>query len=223
MLTVSASNIAAGSMYPCMNPCTSAFWSKMQADVDRFVRNCHTRQRSRTLRYAPFGILRPLPNPDRPWQGIAMDFVTGLPTPQGYDAIWVVVDRLTKACYFAPLSFFCRRNRPGGPLRATHLPPPRPAQFHRVRSRPPVRCSVLAAAMQPPRDRLPPVHSLPPRARGPNRADERRHEQCLRAHVNYLQDDWPTWLPLAEFAANNQASETTGLSPFFRLYGRDPV
>ena len=48
-------------------------------------------------------------------------------------------------------------------------------------------------------------------------------EQYLRAHVTYLQDDWSDWLPLAEFAANNQTSETTGVSPFFGLYGFDPA
>ena len=47
-------------------------------------------------------------------------------------------------------------------------------------------------------------------------------EQYLRAHVSYLQDDWSKWLPLAEFVANNQASETTGVSPFFGRYGQDP-
>jgi hypothetical protein len=47
-------------------------------------------------------------------------------------------------------------------------------------------------------------------------------EQYLRAHVSYLQDDWADWLSLAEFSANNQASEATGVSPFFGLYGYDP-
>ena len=47
-------------------------------------------------------------------------------------------------------------------------------------------------------------------------------EQFLRAHVSYLQEDWSRWLPLAEFATNNHASETTGVSPFFALYGYDP-
>jgi len=47
-------------------------------------------------------------------------------------------------------------------------------------------------------------------------------EQFLRSHVSYLQEDWSKWLPIAEFAANNHASETTGVSPFFALYGFDP-
>jgi hypothetical protein len=47
-------------------------------------------------------------------------------------------------------------------------------------------------------------------------------EQYLQTHVNYLQDDWADWLPVAEFAANNQASETTGALPFFVLKGFDP-
>ena len=46
-------------------------------------------------------------------------------------------------------------------------------------------------------------------------------EQYLRAYINYLQDDWEAWLHMAEFAANNQASETTGMSPFFATYGQD--
>ena len=33
-----------------------------------------------------------------------MDFVTGLPrSPRGHDAIWVIVDRLTKTAHFLPI------------------------------------------------------------------------------------------------------------------------
>jgi hypothetical protein len=77
-------------------------WPKMRADVDRYTRNCHTCQRSKSNRHAPFGVLRPLPIPEHPWQDISMDFVTGLPWSNGYDAIWVVVDRLTKERHLIP-------------------------------------------------------------------------------------------------------------------------
>jgi hypothetical protein len=47
-------------------------------------------------------------------------------------------------------------------------------------------------------------------------------EQYLSAYVNYEQDDWARFLPIAEFAANNHVSETTGISPFFANYGLNP-
>ena len=40
-------------------------------------------------------------------------------------------------------------------------------------------------------------------------------EQYLCAFVNYLQDDWLNWLPLAEFVGDNTESETTKVTPFF--------
>ena len=47
-------------------------------------------------------------------------------------------------------------------------------------------------------------------------------EQHLRAYVNYLQDDWTDYLFLAEFARNNQVSDSTTLSPFFANLGYHP-
>jgi hypothetical protein len=44
----------------------------------------------------------------------------------------------------------------------------------------------------------------------------------LRAYINYQQDNWAQYLPLAKFAANNHISKTTGLSPFFANYGMHP-
>jgi hypothetical protein len=47
-------------------------------------------------------------------------------------------------------------------------------------------------------------------------------EQYLRAYMNFRQNNWVDWLPLAEFASNNAVSETTGFSPFFANYGFNP-
>jgi transposase InsO family protein len=58
----------------------------------------------KTSRHTPYGVLNPLPVPERPWRDISMDFVTGLPVSEGHDAIWVVIDRLTKMRHFVPCS-----------------------------------------------------------------------------------------------------------------------
>nr|GFB06877.1 transposon Ty3-G Gag-Pol polyprotein [Tanacetum cinerariifolium] len=50
------------------------------------------------------GLLQQLDIPVWKWDEISMDFVTGLPqTQRRHDAIWVVVDRLTKSAHFLPI------------------------------------------------------------------------------------------------------------------------
>ncbi|MBW0480175.1 hypothetical protein O181_019890 [Austropuccinia psidii MF-1] len=47
-------------------------------------------------------------------------------------------------------------------------------------------------------------------------------EQYLHMYVSYHQDDWNTWLPLAEFAYNNFDHSSTKQLLFLTGYGRDP-
>jgi hypothetical protein len=47
-------------------------------------------------------------------------------------------------------------------------------------------------------------------------------KQYLKTYMNFRQNNWVDWLPLAEFASNNAVSETTGFSPFFANYGFNP-
>ena len=82
-------------------------WPQMYKEVDRFVRNCHRCQRARTERHSPFGILRPLPIPDGAWHHISMDFITGFPWSNGFNAILNVVCRLTKMRHFIPCRDTC--------------------------------------------------------------------------------------------------------------------
>jgi len=74
----------------------------MRKQIARYVANCHICHRSQTTCHAPFGICRPLSIPYRPWQDKSIDFVTGLPWTGGNDAIWVVVDWLTKTRHLVP-------------------------------------------------------------------------------------------------------------------------
>lgn len=47
-------------------------------------------------------------------------------------------------------------------------------------------------------------------------------EQYLRMFCDHRPDDWATLLSTAEFAYNNAAHESTGLSPFYVEYGWNP-
>ncbi|GJX11063.1 putative reverse transcriptase domain-containing protein [Tanacetum coccineum] len=52
----------------------------------------------------PSGLLVKPEIPQWKWDNITMDFVTKLPRmSNGYDTIWVIVDRLTKSVHFLPM------------------------------------------------------------------------------------------------------------------------
>ncbi|GJT57106.1 putative nucleotidyltransferase, ribonuclease H, partial [Tanacetum coccineum] len=80
------------------------WWNGMKHDVARFVAKCLTCQQVKIEHQRVSGLLQPLDIPTWKWDQISMDFVTGLPrTFKKNDAIWVVVDRLTKSANFLPI------------------------------------------------------------------------------------------------------------------------
>nr|GEV94054.1 retrotransposable element Tf2 [Tanacetum cinerariifolium] len=77
------------------------WWSGMKRDVATFVSRCLICQQVKIEHQRASGLLQPLNIPVWKWDEISMDFVTGLPrTQRRHDAIWVVVDRLTKSAHF---------------------------------------------------------------------------------------------------------------------------
>ncbi|XP_043725740.1 uncharacterized protein LOC122672311 [Telopea speciosissima] len=76
----------------------------MKRDVAEFVARSLTCQQVKADRQRPQGFLQSLPMPEWKWEHITIDFITGLPrTPKGVDALWVIMDRLTKIAYFIPI------------------------------------------------------------------------------------------------------------------------
>ena len=73
-----------------------SYWPRMRNDVMHHIWKCHTCQRSYTSRHAPHRVLRPRAMPDKPLKDISTDFVTGLPSAEGYKATCVIVGRFTK-------------------------------------------------------------------------------------------------------------------------------
>ena len=77
------------------------YWSEMKRHVRDFVRRCLTCHQVKAEHQKPVGLLQQLEVAEGKWEHVTMDFVTHLPrTPQGYDAVWVIVDRFTKSAHF---------------------------------------------------------------------------------------------------------------------------
>ena len=77
------------------------WWNNIKREIAQYVAQCLVCQQVKMEYQRLVGFLQPLPIPERKWEDITMDFVTGLPrTPTGKDAIWVIMDRLTRSAYF---------------------------------------------------------------------------------------------------------------------------
>jgi len=82
------------------------YWPRMRETIKQYVKNCDICQRTKVVRHAPYGLMKPKKAPDRPWKSISMDFITDLPLSEGWDAVLIVIDRLTKMAHFIP----CTKN-----------------------------------------------------------------------------------------------------------------
>ncbi|GJP31017.1 hypothetical protein CLOM_g7814, partial [Closterium sp. NIES-68] len=64
------------------------YWPDMVTDVQRYVVACPICRQMKSSHQRPTGLLQPLEPPQRPWQHVTMDFVTGLPAePSGNYAL----------------------------------------------------------------------------------------------------------------------------------------
>ncbi|GJZ44529.1 putative reverse transcriptase domain-containing protein [Tanacetum coccineum] len=80
------------------------WWPNMKADIATYVSKCLTCARVKAEHQRPSGLLVQPEIPQWKWDNITMDFITKLPkSSQGYDTIWVIVDRLTKSAIFVPM------------------------------------------------------------------------------------------------------------------------
>lgn len=200
----------------------SYFWPGMTKDIDQFVRHCHLCTRSKVRKEARPGFLKPLQIPFRPWSDISIDYITGLPECEGgYKHILVVVDRLTKMRHFIPcvtLEADELAERFIAAVYSLHGLPEnivsdRGSQFVSMLWRALSRRLKIALKFS---------SAFHPQTNGQTENANAFLEQYLRIFTNFVQNDWVSWLPLAEFACNNQVNDSTGVSPFFANYGFHP-
>jgi hypothetical protein len=72
------------------------YWPKLRQEVNKYIRSCTAYAIAKPTTKKQ-GLYTPLPTPDRPWESISMDYMSGLPsTKWGNDCVFVVVDRFSK-------------------------------------------------------------------------------------------------------------------------------
>lgn len=197
------------------------WWPGMKRDVTRYVSRCLTCQKVKAEHQKPSGFLQPLDIPQWKWESVSMDFIVGLPrAAAGYDAIWVIVDRLTKSAHFLAIR--------------TQYPPEKLAKLYIkeivrlhgvpesiVSDRDPRFTSRFWRALQ---ERLGSSLRLStayhPQTDGQTERTIQTLEDMLRACVLDFKGNWDEHLPLVEFAYNNSYHSSIRMAPYEALYGR---
>jgi hypothetical protein len=150
-----------------------------------------------------------------------MDFLVGLPRTQaGYDAVWVIVDRLTKAAHFIPIKVKYSLEK----LAELYLQ--EIVRLHGVlesivSDRDPRFTSRFWRSLQQAMGtKLRFSTAYHPQTDGQSERTIQTLEDMLRACVLDFSGSWARYLSLIEFAYNNSYQVSNGMAPYEALYGR---
>ncbi|GJX65894.1 putative reverse transcriptase domain-containing protein [Tanacetum coccineum] len=172
------------------------WWPNMKANIATYVSKCLTCAKVKAEHQRPSGLLVQPDIPQWKWDNITMDFVTKLPkSSQGYDTIWVIVDRLTKSAIFVPM----RETDPMEKLARMYL--------KEVVTRHGIPVSIIYTAYHPQTD-------------GQSERTIQTLKDMLRACAIDFGKGWVNHLPLVEFSYNNSYHASIKAAPFEALYGR---
>ncbi|CAL1388171.1 unnamed protein product [Linum trigynum] len=197
------------------------WWPGMKKEVAEYVLTCLVCQRVKAEHQAPAGKLQPLPIPEWKWEKVTMDFVYGLPrTQKKNDAIWVIVDRLTKSAHFIPIRWGCSlehlAKRYVEEIVRLHGVP-----ISIVSDRDPRFTSRFWRSLQDALGtQLNFSTAFHPQTDGQSERTILTLEEMLRACVMDFHGSWDEHLPLIEFAYNNQYHSSLGMAPYEALYER---
>ncbi|GJZ40952.1 putative reverse transcriptase domain-containing protein [Tanacetum coccineum] len=169
------------------------WWPNMKADIATYFRKCLTCAKVKAEHQRPSGLLVQPKIPKWKWDNITVDFVMKLPkSSQGYDTIWVIMDRLTKSAIFTPM----RETDPMDKLARIYL------KENALGSN-----LDMSTAYHPKTDRQ-------------SERKIQTLKDMLRACVINFGNGWVNHLPLVEFSYNNSYHASIKAAPFEALYGR---
>ncbi|GJX34113.1 reverse transcriptase domain-containing protein [Tanacetum coccineum] len=197
------------------------WWPGMRRDIAEYVNRCLTCLKVKAEHQKPSGLLQQPEIPEWKWEKITMDLVVKLPrSSSGYDAIWVIVDRLTKSAHFLPIREDYKTEKlariyineivtkHGVPVSIISDRDGRFAShFWQVLQKALGTQVFMSTAYHPETD-------------GQSERTIQTLEDMLRACVMDFGGSWDTHLPLIEFSYNNSYHKSIKCSPFEALYGR---
>ena len=198
------------------------YWRGMQKSVRDFVRACDVCQRQKYAATTPRGLLQPLPIPNGIWEDLSLDFITGLPKSKGYEAILVVVDRLSKYSHFILLK------HPYTAKSIAELFVKEIVRLHGIpksliSDRDPLFVSHFWLELfKLQGTKLQMSFSYHPETDGQTEVINRCLESYLRCFASDQPKTWSNWLSWAEFWYNTTYHVSIGKTPFEVVYGRHP-
>lgn len=196
----------------------------MEREVREYVEACPVCARNKTSSSARMGLLQPLPLPSRPWAGISLDFVTGLPVSEGNTTVLTVVDRFSKMTHFIALPKLPSAKETAEVMMHNVF---RIHGFPRdiVSDRGPQFisrfwkefCSLIGATVSL-------TSGYHPESNGQTERLNQELETCLRCLVSQNPSSWSRHLTWVEYAHNTLPTTATGLTPFECVFGyQSPV
>lgn len=202
-------------------------WKGMAKDVADYCHDCLRCKRSTPAKHKPYGLLQPLPIPTKPWEDVTMDFITELPPSKFngivYDAILVVVCRLTKMSHYVP----ARGDWDGSELAQAWI-----REVIRLHGAPRRIISDRGPLMSAKHwktfnyylnSRRILTSAYHPQTDGQTERQNQTLEQYLRCYCSLEQDDWALWISTAEYAYNDSLHATIKTTPFRAYIGSDPI
>ncbi|GKA55500.1 putative reverse transcriptase domain-containing protein, partial [Tanacetum coccineum] len=173
------------------------WWPGMKRDVAEYISKCLTCSKIKAEHQKPSGLLQQPKIPEWKWEKITMDLVTKLPrSSSGYDAIWVIMDRLTKSAHFLPI----REDYKMEKLARIYI--------NEIVARHGVPVSILSdrdgqSFQKALGTKIHTSMTYHPETDGQSERTIQTLEDMLRACVMDFGGSWDTHLPLVEFSYNN--------------------
>ncbi|UYV83674.1 hypothetical protein LAZ67_23002033, partial [Cordylochernes scorpioides] len=199
------------------------FWPSMLKDVSEFVKTCHLCQSRKGSNQLPSGLLQPIPPANFPFERIGIDFVGPLPSTKNRKK-WIIVlsdyytryaeTRAVSEATVKEVSKFLVEDiflRHGAPQ---YLISDRGSQF---------TSNLMKEVMKTCKIKHCFTTSYHPQTNGLTERLNRTLINMLSMYVNTDQKNWDEILPFITHAYNTTIQETTGYSPFFLMFGREPT